>query len=41
VEWFKGSGISESDRLKIGNTNAESLLKLTSDPSLGRPVSAG
>ena len=41
VEWFKGSGISESDRLKIGRTNAERLFKLTSDASLERPVSAG
>ena len=41
VEWFKGSGISESDRLKIGRTNAERLFKLTSDPTLARPVSAG
>jgi predicted TIM-barrel fold metal-dependent hydrolase len=41
VEWFKDSGISESDRLKIERTNAERLFKLTSDPLLGRPVSAG
>ncbi len=41
VEWFKGAGISEADRSKIGMINAEGLFRLTSDPSLGRPVSAG
>ena len=28
VKWFKGAGISEADRLKIGSTNAEDLFKL-------------